>query len=154
MCHHHKYDKDIFKKMIIHSDGRDIQAWEINILTTVLSLFALHYLGISGDLTEVLPAPRNTQSAELLEHTPPWYQRKYPCWRSWHFPSHLWVNEKACIQRYLCLSGSTVRHLWYWFILVAGTCQIKAHENGRKKPDAELIQGKNWNLGHFISLFS
>lgn len=57
--------------MIIHTDGREIQAQEINILPTALSLFALHYLGISSDLTEVLPAPQNPQCAELLEYTPP-----------------------------------------------------------------------------------
>lgn len=43
--------------MIIQTSGREIQAQQINILTTALSLFALHYLGISGDLTEVLPTP-------------------------------------------------------------------------------------------------
>lgn len=57
--------------MIICTDRKEIQAQEINILTTALSVFALHYLGLSGDLTEVLPAPQNPQSAELLEYTPP-----------------------------------------------------------------------------------
>ena len=56
--------------MIIHIDGREMQAQEINILTNALSLFALHYLGIAGDLTEVLPAPQNPQCAELSEYTP------------------------------------------------------------------------------------
>lgn len=43
--------------MIIQTDRREIQAQEINILTTALSPFALHYLRICGDLTEVLPTP-------------------------------------------------------------------------------------------------
>lgn len=57
--------------MIIHTDGIEIQAQEISILTTALSLLALHYLGISSDLTEVLPAPQNLHCAELSEYTLP-----------------------------------------------------------------------------------
>lgn len=69
MCHHHKYDKRACQKDGIHTDGKETEAREINIITTVWPLFVLNYLGISSDMTEVLPAPQNSQCAELLRYT-------------------------------------------------------------------------------------
>ena len=42
--------------MIIYTDRKEIQAQEINILIISWPLFALYYLGISDNLTEILPA--------------------------------------------------------------------------------------------------
>lgn len=58
----------MFRNMIIHTDGKEIQAQEINILTTLWPTFVLHCLGTSGDLIEIIPAP---QTEELLKNTPP-----------------------------------------------------------------------------------
>lgn len=71
---------------------------------------------------------------------PTMISKEGPLWRSRHFLSHLWVNRKTRIQRYLCLSGSTPRHLWLWFILVAGTCWIKVNGSGRRNPDAKWLK--------------
>lgn len=63
--------KGHFGKVIIHTDYKKIQAQEINILTTAWPLFALHYLGLSSDSTEVFPVPQNPQYVKLLEYMPP-----------------------------------------------------------------------------------
>lgn len=58
--------------MIIYTDRKEIQAQEINILIISWPLFALDYLGISDNLTEILPA----------HQTPVWWASGI--YTSWH----------------------------------------------------------------------
>lgn len=107
--------------MIIHID--EIQAMKISIYCS-LPLFALHYLGISGDLTES-SWPLNLQHAKTLQDTPQWYQRKdWPPLEEPAFPLISRLIERPVFKG-LFVSVGTPQDIFgfnlYWFQVRAGS---------------------------------
>lgn len=137
--------------MIIHAAERDAGSQNSHFLFFTSLCFALfrHFWWLDW----LLPA-LNPTAWRTFTRQPTMISKEGPLWRSRHFLSHLRANRKTCIQRYLCLSGSTPRHLWLWFILVAGTCWIKVNGSGSKNPDAKYIKKKKCNIIYLTSLGS
>lgn len=136
-CIHNRYvtiinmTKGHFWKMIIHTDRKETEAQEINMITTAWPCLLCMFRGV-GCLDGSSCTP-DWQCAKLLEYTLPNIQGRIPAGgvgisrlfsvlmgRPVLKGTFVWVGDKA------------IKRLWYWLVLGAATSCIKAWEKERE----------------------